>query len=242
MKDFCGQNDSETRLIKAIQRALKIYDNGWVGMQTMTALAQTVGAECWPLTVELYGQPCIIARDITASCPKAGVGEFKNCLSGSFSDGVEPVSVLVSEGKVIRGHSCHFWEGSPESVLYCTEDGDIGIKRVKTIHELPASLHWAVGGFGLLGQYDPEAEGFVGKFSDVLRRTNHTVLGEKDGWLYLLYCKNMTAQSVNTFCKTKLKLDKAVMLDGGHIAAINGEESFAKINTKQKQLYIIQAV
>lgn len=225
-----------------IQRALGILANGWIGTQTMSALAQAVGADCFPITLEMYGQPTIICKDIVVSNPKCGVGRFINSISGSFCDNCsEPVSIMVNDGVSVRGHSCHFWEGYPESVLYKTADGKIGIKRVKTINELP-KLKWAVGGMGLLWQYDPSAEGFTGKFSDVLRRTNHTVLGEKDGWLYLIYIKNMNAREINAFCKCKLMLDKAILLDGGHIAAINGEEGFARINTSQKQLYMIQGV
>ena len=39
-----------------------------------------------------------------------------------------------------------------------------------------------------------------------------------------------------------MREELAVMLDGGHVAAINGAESFAKINTSQAQYYLIQAV
>src|SRR5574344_820399 len=75
------------------------------------------------------------------------------------------------------------------------------------------------------------AEGFTGAYSDVLRKTNHTVLGYKGGMLYGVYCRSMTAQQVNAFCRDKLKLTRAVMLDGGHVAAING--ACDKINTNQ---------
>lgn len=243
MTDFKGLTKSEDKLFKSIQRKLKIVDNGWIGTQTMNAIAQAVGADCYPITLQMYSTPVICCKDIVVASPKTGVGNFKNCISGSFSDGVEPVSVMVSDGKVIRGHSCHFWDapGYPETVLYKTVTGEIGIKRVKTVNELP-SLKWAVGGMGLLDLYNPSAEGFSGKFSDVLRKTDHTVIGEKDGYIYLVYLANMTAKEVNNFCKNKLMLNKAVMLDGGHIAAINGEEDFAKKNLSQKQLYIIQGV
>ena len=46
---------------------------------------------------------------------------------------------------------------------------------------------------------------------------------------------------MDAFCKDKLQLDLAIMLDGGHVAAINGEESFARINTTQAQYYLIKA-
>lgn len=240
MNDFKGLTTNEDKMFKGIQNALNIYTNGWIGTQTMSSLAMAVGADCFPLTLELYGQPCIICKDILPFNPKSGVKNFKNTLSGSFSDTLVPVSILIQDGEQIRGHSCHFWEGYPESVIYKTIDDKIGIARVKTINELP-KLKWAVGGMGLLDNYNPQAEGFVGKFSDVLRTTNHTVLGEKNGYFYLLYLKSMSATQINTFCKNKLMLDKAILLDGGHIAAINGDEAFAKINTSQKQLYAIQA-
>ena len=97
---------------------------------------------------------------------------------------------------------------------------------------------WAVGGMGLLGNYNPAADGFTGAYSDVLRKTNHAVLGCKGGMLYGVYCKAMTAQQVNAFCQDKLKLKYAVMLDGGHVAAING--ACNKINTNQRQYYAVR--
>lgn len=241
MKDFKGITSNEDKMFKGIQNALGIYANGWIGTQTMSSLAMAVGADCFPITLEIYNQPTIICKDIVICNPKCGIGNYKNSMSGSFSDGIEPVSIMVNDSKIIRGHSCHFWENYPESVLYKTVDGKIGINRVKTINELP-KLKWAVGGFGLLDFYNPKEEGFTGKFSDVLRKTNHTVIGEKNGFIYLIYCKSMTASAVNDLCKNKFMLNKAIMLDGGHIAAINGEEDFAKINLNQKQLYMIQAI
>ena len=59
--------------------------------------------------------------------------------------------------------------------------------------------------------------------------------------VYLIYCAGMTGRKVDEHCR-KLGLELAVMLDGGHVAAINGAESFAKINTGQVQYYMIQGV
>ena len=53
-----------------------------------------------------------------------------------------------------------------------------------------------------------------------------------------MYCKNMTAQQVNAFVRDKLKLEYAVMLDGGHVAAINA--ACSKINTNQRQYYAVR--
>ena len=232
MRDVKGSTAEEVRIIKAIQRSVGALDNGWIGNQTLSDIAAKLGADCWPLNVELYGQPCIIARDIE---PVNMSGPLpKNAISGSFSWQGAPCSILV-RGKVVRGMSCHY--PAPESVLYKTAGGAVRIARVSSAAAL-GGVVWAVGGLGLLDRYAPAAEGFVGAYSDVLRKTNHTVLGYKGGLLYGVYCKNMTAQQVNAFCRDKLKLEYAVMLDGGHVAAING--ACNKINTQTRQFYAVR--
>lgn len=233
MKDVKGSTSEEIRMIRAIQRSVGALDNGWIGNQTLSDIAAKLGADCWPLNVELYGQPCIIARDIE---PVNMSGPLpKNAISGSFSWQGQPCSILVRGGKVVRDWSCHY--PRPESVLYKTTDGAVRIARVSSVSALD-NVVWAVGGMGLLGGYDPELDGFSGIYSDVLRKTNHTVLGYKGGLLYGVYCRSMTAQQVNALCRDKLKLEYAVMLDGGHVAAING--ACSKINTQTRQFYAVR--
>lgn len=236
MKDVVGSTSEEVRMIKAIQRSVGALDNGYVGNQTMSEIAVALGADCFPLNVELYGQPAIIARDIEPLNPKGPLPS--NAISGSFSDGYQPCSVLIQDGKAVCWSACHY--PTPETVIYRTKDGKVYCKRVSHVsNDLPLSdVRWAVGGMGLLSNYDPTAEGFTGRFSDVLRRTDHTVLGCKGGMLYGVYCKAMTAAQINAFVRDKLKLDMAIMLDGGHIAAINA--ACNKINTKQRQLYAVR--
>ena len=185
------------------------------------------------LNVELYGQPCILARDIE---PVNMSGPLpRNAISGSFSWQGQPCSILVRGGRVVRDWSCHY--PRPESVLYKTAGGAVRIARVSSAAAL-GDVVWAVGGMGLLGGYDPELDGFTGIYSDVLRKTNHTALGYKGGMLYGVYCRSMTAQQVNAFVRDKLKLDYAVMLDGGHVAAIHG--ACNKINTQTRQFYAVR--
>ena len=235
MKDVVGSTSEEVRMIKAIQRSVGALDNGYVGNQTMSEIAAKLGANCFPLNVELYGQPAILARDIDPLDLSGRLPE--NSSSGSFSWQGAPCSILVRGGRAVRGMSCHC--PTPESVLYKTQDGRVHMARVSSADALtPSGVVWAVGGMGLLGNYDPAAEGFAGAYSDVLRRTNHTVLGYKGGMLYGVYCKNMTAQQVNAFVRDKLKLEYAVMLDGGHVAAINA--ACSKINTNQRQYYAVR--
>ena len=233
MKDVVGSTSEEVRMIKAIQRSVGALENGWIGNQTLSDLAAKLGADCWPLNVELYGRPAILARDID---PLNLSGPLpKNAISGSFSWQGQPCSILVRGGRVVRGMSCHC--PTPESVLYKTRDGAVRIARVASASSLD-NVVWAIGGLGLLDRYDPAAEGFVGAYADVLRKTNHTALGYKGGLLYGVYCRSMTAQQVNAFVRDKLKLEYAVMLDGGHVAAIHA--ACSKINTNQRQYYAVR--
>ena len=233
MRDIKGSTSEEIRMIRAIQSSVGALDNGYIGNQTLSDIAAKLGADCWPLNVELYGQPCLLARDIE---PVNMSGPLpKNAISGSFSWQGQPCSILVRGGKVVRDWSCHY--PRPESVLYKTTGGAVRIARVSSVSALD-NVVWAVGGMGLLGGYDPELDGFTGIYSDVLRKTNHTVLGCKGGLLYGVYCKSMTAQQVNAFVRDKLKLTRAVMLDGGHVAAING--ACNRINTQTRQFYAVR--
>lgn len=239
MRDVSGETPAEKRLVTATQTAVGAIADNYVGLQTMTDIARTVGAKCFPLGVDIYSNPVIIAEDLTPSAVSAPLSRYANAISGSFSYNGKPCSILISNGKVICYEACHSWLNYPESVLYRKNDGAYGIKRCYTTAELPSGIRWAIGGFGLLENFDPAAEGFMGQYADVLRKTNHTMVGYKGHHVYLCYCKNMTAGQVNDYAK-KLKLDDAVMLDGGHVSAINSESS--RINTAQKQYYIVQGV
>ena len=128
MRDIKGSTSEEIRMIRAVQRSVGALDNGWIGNQTLSDIAAKLGADCWPLNVELYGQPAIIARDIE---PVNMSGPLpKNAISGSFSWQGQPCSILVRGGKVVRDWSCHY--PTPESVLYKTTDGAVRIARVSS--------------------------------------------------------------------------------------------------------------
>ncbi|HIW93020.1 MAG TPA: hypothetical protein H9868_00610 [Candidatus Flavonifractor merdipullorum] len=241
MNNIIGTTDSETAMIKAIQRAVGAAEDGEIGGETMAAIAARLGADCFPITLEIYDQPTIIAKDVVVCNPSTGLRAYNNSLSGSFSYQKKPCSILVNWGKAVCESACHAWLGQPETVLYRLYSGEFGIRRCMSSKELPDSVKWAVGGMGLLDLYGPQEEGFSGQYADVLRRTNHTALGVKGGMVYLIYCANMTGGEVDEHCR-KLGLELAVMLDGGHVAAINGAESFAKLNTGQIQYYMIQGV
>lgn len=239
MKNVSGSTVNETKMIKAIQKIIGAKVDGSIGAQTMSDIAVKLGADCFPLSITIYDNPCIIAKDLVPASVKAPLSKFANAISGSFNNGSAPCSILVADGKAIHEVSCHYWDGTkPESVLYRLNNGAFGAKRVTSVQELPSGVKWAIGGMGLLDLYNPNAEGFTGKFSDVLRRTAHALVGVKNNMVYLCYVANMSGTQVNDYAK-KLGLEHAIMLDGGHLAAINSEDK--KINTAQRQLYIVQA-
>ena len=250
MDVITGSNNNEIKMIKGVQAAVNAVVDGEIGTQTMSDIACVLNANCFPLTLKIYNAPTIIARDIV---PFAGdgttLGDWTNCINGSFYAGGKPCSILIQDGIVKQKYACHASYGKPESVIYKLKDGTVGMARVKSTDELPKNIQWAIGGMGLLDNYNSTAEGFCkctlnGKtedFSDVLRSTNHSMLGYKNHYMYLVYCPTMTGASVNNLAK-KFGFDLALMLDGGHVAGINGTEDFAKINLTTKEYYIIQAI
>jgi hypothetical protein len=264
MRDFKGTTKSEDKMFKAIQRSIGAYDNGWIGCQTMSDLAIKVGADCFPVTLKIYGMPTIIGHDIIPFNPKGPLSKFKNSALGSFTypRATTPCSILItggkieSDGRVKKGdvewaEASRYWAGYPEAVMY-KANGKVKMGEFKLAREVPGNpVEWAVGGFGLGAFWNPNGQGFKkikmpnGKISDfyttVAYRTNHLVLGYKNGMMYLVFCKNMTAEEVNKLM-VKFNFEYALLLDGGGLAAMNGEEGFAKIKTNIKQGYAIQMI
>lgn len=177
---------------------------------------------------------------------KEACKNYANCISGTFQYQNQANAILVYGDKVIGNLSAHGWLGLPDTCLIYYKDGAFAVKRLVSIskEELP-KIKWAISGVGLLDMYAPVKEGYDrfkknGKtydYSDVLRKTNHTAIGVKSGKVYGFYLSNMTGMEVNAYVK-KQDMDFAIMLDGGHIAAVNC--SLAQKNGKQKQHNIIQ--
>lgn len=179
---------------------------------------------------------------------KQSCKSYADCISGTFQYQNAANAILVYGDRVINNLSAHGWLGYPDTCLIYYKDGSFAVKRIVSI---PAAelqqVQWAISGVGLLDMYRPDEEGYAkfkknGKtynYSDVLRRTNHTAIGVKSGKVYGFYLSNMTGAEVNAYVKAQ-DMDFAVMLDGGHIAAVNC--SAAQKNVNQKQHNIIQFV
>lgn len=78
------------------------------------------------------------------------------------------------------------------------------IRKCKSTSDLPSGVRWVAGGMGLLGNYDPAGEEVTDIQAGVLRKTNHTVLAVKNGKVYGVYYKNMTAAQINAHCRDKM--------------------------------------
>lgn len=245
MKDIWPSTENEDRLFKAIQKRFGAFENGVIGCQTMSDIAIGSGVkDGFPYTLQIYGHPVIIGNDLIAWSPKTSLKNFENSMLGSFTNprADTPCSFLINGGETIYGASCHAHIGKPESVLYRMKDGSFGIQRAMYRGDLPDDIRWAVGGMGLLDMYSPAAEGFTGKYADVTYENDHNVLAVKNGKVYGILYKSMTADQINAHCRDRMQFDMAILLDGGGLAAMNGTEKFAQYNTKIKQGYAIQFI
>lgn len=164
---------------------------------------------------------------------------WADTFNGTFSWN-QPISIMVNNGQVIRGESCHYLWGFPESVLWIKKDGSKGLSRVKYISEIKGhkDIVFAIGGVGI-SNYDPEAEGFstftarniynhkmeTKKFGDVLRNTKHSVFGFV-GDKFFASIMEGAAEEIKAECEYQ-GFTHVIMGDGG---------SFASCNTKEYQL------
>lgn len=207
-----------------------------------------------PTTVILGYEHAIVSDDILVFDPNGPLRNYKDSMSASFTwpSGKIPGSILVNKGKTLCGSACHAWLGYPETVLYRYKSGTFGIGRFKYDTEIPkrADILWAVGGCGMLELYNPLVEGFCKgfrpdgvpfNFTDVLRATAHTVLAIKGGKCYQIYIHYKTAYQINLWLKAN-GFEIAVMMDGGHIPAMNGSTAESKINMDIEQGFATQGI
>jgi hypothetical protein len=141
-------------------------------------------------------------------------------------------------GKWKRKSSTHDWLKQPETVIYVNKAGEVKAQRCLVNYEIKEDVVHAIGGLGL-HNYDPKLEGFKGPYADVLRNTYHTAIGHDGNEWIGLYAKG-TALQIKDIMMDKLGCKIAIMLDGGHIAAINSKEKQA--NLKQIQNNMIQFI
>jgi len=183
--------------------------------------------------------------------PEGGtIYPWANCFNGTFSAG-KPISVMVNNGKSINGNSCHYIWRFPETVVWIKKDGTYGSDRVQTWTQIKGykDIIFALGGVGL-SDYNPEAEGFCEfqaenifshkienkDFSDVLRKTNHSVFGFKDGLFFgsIMYG---SGEEIALEAK-KMGMEHVILCDGGSWASCNTPD--LRLNTNKSQYSLVQ--
>jgi len=168
--------------------------------------------------------------------PNGPLKNWANSFNGTFSWN-KPISIMVNNGQVIRGRSCHYLWGFPESVLWIKKDGTKGVSRVKYLTDIPnhKDIVFAIGGVGI-SNYNPDAEGFCvfdevnlntnevehKEFDDVLRRTEHSIFGFKDD-LFFASIMHGTAKEIQAECEL-YGLTDVIMGDGGSFASCNTDD------------------
>lgn len=174
--------------------------------------------------------------------------DFANCISGTFQWQNKANSILFSWGNQISNSSAHGWLGFPDTVIWCDKLGVMHIcDGIFLQTATKVNVLWAVGGMGLGKHYNPKKQGYAKfvkngvtyNYSDVTRKTNHTVLAFKDNIVYGFYFNNLSATQINKYLE-KIGINDAVLLDGGHVAACN--TTAGSRNARQPQHNILQFV
>lgn len=215
--------------------ATSYVSNNFAKMVSEQDLAHTgVNKQVGKVTL-LYGEPKIVVPFSKEDC-----GDYENCISGVFQWDNKPISHLFQNGVWFYNGACHGWLNQPESVIYKLKNGTYGMERAVNYLTLPhTEIEWAIGGMGVTN-YDPKLEGFSGAQAGVLRKTGHTGIAiTKDAKVVGFYAENMDAIEVKEFSDSQGFLC-AIMLDGGHIAAINSD--IKKANLWQRQNNLIQFI
>jgi len=173
------------------------------------------------------------------SLNKANCGWYSNCISGTFQYKNVTSSMLCIWGSWKRKSSTHDWLKQPETVLYQTNTGEVNAKRCLISSEITEVVQHAIGGVGL-HNYDPKAEGFIGKYADVLLTNKHTAIGYDGKDFIAVYFPKANAKQMKDVMLNKYGCIFAIILDGGHIAAANF--STLKVNLNQAQNNMVQIV
>jgi hypothetical protein len=219
--------------VRAIQKGLGAYEDGLLGDFSLDSLYRRFAEIKYPYAEKFFDAYVVYTtperlhfKDVKNT---KSVNNYPFSASGTFQWANKVTSILV-DGEVIGETSAHAWRGFPESVLYF--DGEVKYGRYTNA----PNCKWAIGGLGLTN-YDPSAEGFSGKYSDVLRKTHHAGIGvTQEGQICYFLKTNCTIAEFKKLATEYLKLKYAINLDGGHIPALNAKYKF---NRYQKQSNII---
>jgi hypothetical protein len=202
---------------------------------------------------ELKGEPL----NLTARIVDKRIWDITNvtnCTNGSFywydDEGrTYATSPLVVDGTVHQRFCNH---EKPQSVFVIYKDGTVELQRVTDVYHLKDfyNIKLAIGGVGLRNtqdknfRYSPVSEGFEGKYADVLRIANKTVLGYSKtlNKVYLLVVKNASHGELLRIISDNSSgeaYDIAVSLDGGGSTFMDALGKYVFEGNNQRRIHNI---
>lgn len=129
-----------------------------------------------------------------------------------------PQGMVVNAGEVLSNYMTH---GNPVATLIIHDKDNVEMKYVSDIRQ-EKDVWFAVSGFGIYPEITNEKEGFVGKFSDVLRSCTRPIIGyrKKDNKIVIAVRPYSTAKRAQQTAKN-LGLDFAISLDASGSTVLN---------------------
>lgn len=191
------------------------------------------------------------------------ITEFTNIVNGTYywrnPDGTTyATSILYVDDKTYQDVANHYYDfGTPQSVFIIYKDNTVNLKRINFLNELDLNkIRLVIGGLGIRNtldpnfKYSPVTEGFKAgyrkqdnkwvDYSDVLRKTNKTVLGynKRLNKIYLLTVKNVSHGELIDIISdnsTGEAYDLSISLDSGGSSFMdaNGEYVFQGENGRR---------
>jgi N-acetylmuramoyl-L-alanine amidase len=181
--------------------------------------------------VEDFGVKIVNKKNTAIEEPFCTNGTFfwNDTLGAKYS-----TSILYADGVIYQNYANHL--PCAQNVFIVFKDGRVKMMKLRNLSELNLdTVRIAIGGIGLRNtqdatfKYDPAAEGFAGAFSDVLRRTNKTVIGYnvKENKICLM-CRKNIIHSGTLYDLLELvkdcEFDIALSVDGGGSSFMNNAD------------------
>ena len=140
----------------------------------------------------------------------------RNGINGTFFWQGNTIGIAVNNSKKLQSnsHVAYDMAQTKRGTIYY-KNNKMYVDRIWDIREYKPN--WAISGLMLYPDYNPKAEGFTGKYADVLRATKHTAVGFKDNKIYLIASdESLTMYEFrNKILNSKLAFDGLIALDGG---------------------------
>lgn len=193
------------------------------------------------------------------------ITEITNIVNGTYywhnpNGTTYATSILYQDGTTYQDVANHYYDfGTPQSVFIVYKDNVVDLKRINFLSELNLNkVRLVIGGLGLVNtqdknfKYSPVAEGFKAgyrkqdnkwvNYSDVLRKTNKTVLGynKRLNKIYLLVVKNVAHSdliNIITDNSSGEAYDFAISLDSGGSSFLDFNHQYIVQGEKSRRIH-----